>query len=493
MRQKGPHTHRLVVRKAIQQLKRSHGRCYKEASEVLETFGARLLGVIVRVAFNVMKENDMPTLSQRTMTKLLSHSPKTNRDVRDAVIIFKSHAHEEKHWTNTHFQISRMNAIARDYIGDTRVTDSAKVMIRALWYAWMRKIMQRARRRAVMRNAKILCRDDVVHVLRSTRIFRSMAPSSVTERRQHNDGSSCTKTKPTSRNTRPAPTSAQPSRRAAKKHTRRSATSKTKTPKTHTTTMDRRKTGGKCIRQYVSKRKGRAAAARAKVVKKVRNPRPWKLHDSFTLERDPKGICTRGGQGELAIVVRKRDQQQCIAKRSHTGRRNLHKELTFARRAAKIGVGPEIVFEDNDVIIMEKLDKTLPEELGTRWGVDKRRRRKLKDKEIQELWNLIRATIVDGWKHGDIKANNIMIRDGRWYLIDFGFSSWLKKKLTNPQKELLVAMTLDHLSLGRIGAFRPLPEIEDWLEREHNYVTFARRRKRGIRVTKNDLKPYSEW
>ncbi len=202
-----------------------------------------------------------------------------------------------------------------------------------------------------------------------------------------------------------------------------------------------------------------SASSPARKPPRERKPRPWVLPPGYTLA---SGVLKQGGHGEIAAV--KHRGKTYIAKRGIYKKRKNAKERKYALRAAELGVGPKIVYHDDALMIMERLEETLQAHMiRTTPNGNRFRFRAMTTAEMDEIVALFETCLHDGWQHNDASIVNIMWDKGKFYLVDFGESKpWTPPKGATGKAAREAAIHKQALtSLGWIpNLYTPRPFIE---------------------------------
>ena len=158
-----------------------------------------------------------------------------------------------------------------------------------------------------------------------------------------------------------------------------------------------------------------------------------------------KQIGNTGKEAKTFSVRDKHKQQDYAMKtfRKNKSGDRIIEEVNFQKRCAGLGISPEIIdySTDEKYIVMEKMDGHLYETLESQQGLLSEKIQK----RIVEIFKMLDKARVF---HGDANIMNYMYKNGKIYIIDFGFSKeiddTLVKKLATP------APNLDIMLLGFI-------------------------------------------
>ena len=125
--------------------------------------------------------------------------------------------------------------------------------------------------------------------------------------------------------------------------------------------------------------------------------------------------------------------------RKNKSSEKLTEEVNLQRRCSDKGISPKIVDYDTEekFIVMEKMDCHLLEVLRDNKGI-------LSENFQNQIIRLFK--VLDSLKvfHGDANPLNYMIKDGKIFIIDFGYSKYIDEKLCkklnskHPNSELML-------------------------------------------------------
>ena len=108
--------------------------------------------------------------------------------------------------------------------------------------------------------------------------------------------------------------------------------------------------------------------------------------------------------------------------------KKIQKEKNFYEHCSKIDIAPKIlsdweIDENNKCFVMERLDKTLKQ-------VVKSQNLTLNEKQIERLIYIFKKLSENKILHNDnnVFLNTMSDKDGKFYIIDFGFSKFVKNK-----------------------------------------------------------------
>lgn len=176
-----------------------------------------------------------------------------------------------------------------------------------------------------------------------------------------------------------------------------------------------------------------------------------------------------GGQGAAALV-RGPSRNLLVAKQfpPKASTAKIAKEIEFGRLASAKGFGPRIHYENlgKRMFIMDAMDDTLCD-------VWKRQGHRLTGAQMAELADLIARSFAAGMVHNDPKCQNVMFKDGRMYLIDFGFTKPLRnaKYFSKMSPADFVGHNMDRIATDAGIVFgRRMDDIDDFLARR-GYLT----------------------
>lgn len=125
-----------------------------------------------------------------------------------------------------------------------------------------------------------------------------------------------------------------------------------------------------------------------------------------------------GKDGRTFLATDKRNQQVAIKVfKSHVSENDILKEVELQKKAARKGIAPQIIdyCPHGKYIVMDTLEHTLYDSFKSQNGV-------LTKQQQQHVIRLFRDLDQAGVFHGDPNPLNIMYKEGRWYMIDFGFA-----------------------------------------------------------------------
>ena len=131
-----------------------------------------------------------------------------------------------------------------------------------------------------------------------------------------------------------------------------------------------------------------------------------------------------GKEGKTFNIKVKRKYYALKKFKRTKSKNNILKEARFQHTASLHGISPKI-YEcnlDSKHIIMDKLDTSLFKILRKNNG-------KLSIKYQKELIRIINLLDKINIFHGDPNPANFMIKDGKLYIIDYGFAKIIDKKL----------------------------------------------------------------
>lgn len=161
----------------------------------------------------------------------------------------------------------------------------------------------------------------------------------------------------------------------------------------------------------------------------------------------------KGKEGVTYLVKDTKDREYAMKTFKKTkSSRTLKMEYSLQKRAGKRGISPRVFSYDtvcSKYILMEKMDEHLLDVIKRGKGVLK----KSAQLRILEIFNTLDS---EGIFHGDANILNYMVKNGKIYIIDFGFSKEITpaliKKLGTDTPNIKI-MTLGFcLTLKDIGA-----------------------------------------
>ena len=163
-----------------------------------------------------------------------------------------------------------------------------------------------------------------------------------------------------------------------------------------------------------------------------------------------KQLGKRGKDGTVYLVKNKNGKKFAMKVfRKNKNSKSLIREYDMQKEASKIGVAPKVV-ECNvkeKYIVMERMDRLLIDSMKKRNGLLTRTRQ-------MEILNIFRKLDKARIFHGDPNLLNFMIKNGRIYLIDYGFSKPITEEFMRKEKTQTPNMTI--MSLGFILKLRDL-------------------------------------
>ena len=152
---------------------------------------------------------------------------------------------------------------------------------------------------------------------------------------------------------------------------------------------------------------------------------------------------------------------------------NIKKEAELQRMASEVNVCPKIISVNtvNNTIIMEKMDEHL-------YHVMRRQKGDLTRLQQEQIINIFIKLDEVNVFHGDSNILNYMLKDGRIYIIDFGMSKHIDRKLKAKLKEDRLNYTL--MNLGFILKLKELKCPETAYEYLITFVTEDNKKKYGL-------------
>lgn len=152
-----------------------------------------------------------------------------------------------------------------------------------------------------------------------------------------------------------------------------------------------------------------------------------------------KQLGKKGKEGTTFLVIDSQTEKpyamKCFKKQKSSA--TLVKEAAYQMRAFKAGVAPEVFACDRDkkCIVMTLLDRSLMDIIKSNDG-------HIPDKYQYQLLSLYRLLDDEGIVHNDANPLNVMEKDDRLYLIDYGFTKESShkdfKKYKRPNEEIMV-------------------------------------------------------
>jgi len=149
--------------------------------------------------------------------------------------------------------------------------------------------------------------------------------------------------------------------------------------------------------------------------------------------------------------------------------KTIQKEIEFGRIASEHGFGPRIHYVNlqRRMFIMDAMEETLCD-LWIRQG------RKLTKSQLDDLYDLIDRSRRAGIAHNDPKCLNIMMKKGKMYFIDYGFTKYMKdvKFFAKLSPAEYVGYTMGRIAGDANIVFgKRMGEIDTYLRDHHGYLT----------------------
>lgn len=152
---------------------------------------------------------------------------------------------------------------------------------------------------------------------------------------------------------------------------------------------------------------------------------------------------SKGKEGTTYLVRDKEGKEYAMKTfREAKSSRTLYKEYTLQKKVSKLDISPK-VYDVNTIgkwIVMEKMDCHLYEYMEKKGNI-------LSKKHQDRIYEIFRKLDEAGVFHNDANFCNYMMKDGKVYMIDYGFAKEitpaLKKQLgtnTPNQKLMLIAL-----------------------------------------------------
>lgn len=146
----------------------------------------------------------------------------------------------------------------------------------------------------------------------------------------------------------------------------------------------------------------------------------------------------KGKEGTVYLVIDTLTGKKCAMKtfRKQKSAKTLEKEANFQFLAAKEGISPNIIAYNTEekYIVMDILSRTLMDILRDQNG-------EFTMSQQRQLIDLYKKLDRVGIMINDANPLNVMDKDGRLYLIDYGFAKYTKhkifKKYTHPNLQLM--------------------------------------------------------
>lgn len=136
-------------------------------------------------------------------------------------------------------------------------------------------------------------------------------------------------------------------------------------------------------------------------------------------------IGQKGKDGIVYLIKDHKGKSYAMKKfRSNKSLTSLKKEIALQKIAAKDGLSPNIIEVNLDErwIVMDLLSNSFFEKF-------KESRGKISIKNQEEIVEIINKLDRCGVFHGDPNILNFMEKDGRLYIVDFGFAEMIDEKL----------------------------------------------------------------
>lgn len=134
----------------------------------------------------------------------------------------------------------------------------------------------------------------------------------------------------------------------------------------------------------------------------------------------------KGRESKTYLVYDKKTKNDYAMKtyRKNKSSKEIEQEYRFQQKAAEIGISPNLIDYDtiNKTIVMEKMDEDLVD-------VIKKQKGKMTLKQQKELMEIFRSLDSVGVFHMDSNPLNFMFKEGKMYVIDYGFSKEITDKL----------------------------------------------------------------
>lgn len=180
-------------------------------------------------------------------------------------------------------------------------------------------------------------------------------------------------------------------------------------------------------------------------------------------------VLAEGGQGATALVRHK--GKLFVAKQfpPKLSPKSIQREVDFGRIASENGFGPRIHYVNlrRHMFIMDAMEETLCD-LWIRQG------RKLTKPQLDDLYNLIDRSRKAGIVHNDTKCLNIMMKKGKMYFIDFGFTKYMKnsKFFSNFSPVEYAGYNMERIARDANIVFgKRMEEIDTYLRDHHGHLT----------------------
>lgn len=180
-------------------------------------------------------------------------------------------------------------------------------------------------------------------------------------------------------------------------------------------------------------------------------------------------VLAEGGEGATALV--RHEGRVFVAKQfpQKKSPKVIEKEIKFGRIASEHGFGPKIHYENPEkrMFIMDAMEETLCD-LWIRQG------HRLTKTQLDDLFDLIERSRKAGIVHNDAKCLNIMLRKGKMYFIDFGFTKFMKstKFFSKLSPVDYAGYNMDAIARDTSMVFgKRMSDIDTYLRDYHGYLT----------------------
>ena len=161
-----------------------------------------------------------------------------------------------------------------------------------------------------------------------------------------------------------------------------------------------------------------------------------------------KQLGKKGKDGRIFLVINEDGNSYAMKTfRQNKNSESLMREIKFQETVAEseYDITPKIIEYnlEEKYIVMEKMDRTLVEIIESQDG-------KLDTEQQKEIIKLFSTLDTIGVFHNDANPLNIMMKENKFYIIDFGFSNWCNhsslKGVSHPNTQFMTVGLLIYLS-----------------------------------------------
>ena len=160
----------------------------------------------------------------------------------------------------------------------------------------------------------------------------------------------------------------------------------------------------------------------SEIMKRFTIYKDYKKKEKYTIKEQ---LGSTGKEGKTYLVVDKKGNEYAMKQfNPNKSSNNIKKEVEFGKLASKYGISPKIIDVNysQKYIIMEKLDRTF-------FDVYKEKKGIISNDLQHNIVKVVNLLDKIGIFHGDPNPANFMIKNGRVYIIDFGFSKKINEDL----------------------------------------------------------------